>query len=40
MQPIPDDISKQFDVVLEEKAIPVSSRDDTGNGFVITSISG
>jgi hypothetical protein len=40
MQPIPDDILKQFDGVLEQKAVPSSLRDDYGNGFVITSISG
>ena len=28
MQPIPDDILKQFDAVLAEKAVPVSLRDD------------
>ncbi len=28
MEPIPDDILKQFDVVLEQKAVPSSLRDD------------
>jgi hypothetical protein len=28
MQPIPDDILKQFDAVLAEKTVPVSVRDD------------
>jgi hypothetical protein len=29
MLPFPDDILKQFDAVLEEKAVPVSLRDDS-----------
>jgi hypothetical protein len=28
MQPIPEDILKQFDAVLEQKAVPPSLRDD------------
>jgi hypothetical protein len=28
MQPIPDDILKQFNAVLDEKAVPSSLRDD------------
>src|SRR6266498_717557 len=28
MQPIPDDILRQFDAVLSEKAVPVSLRDN------------
>jgi hypothetical protein len=28
MEPIPDDIQKQFNAVLEQKAVPSSLRDD------------